>query len=226
MKKKQKKSKKKKKTKKRSKVYKAQSRVRKIKKSLKKSKKKRNTKKKKIRFKKLTKNGRPKKVPMKKFRRKNSEKNWTKKFQKNLDEKIPKKFVIVRVNWGQGTVARHGRCRGKARVTEIPEGAKPPRPPLGGKAQVTEIPEGGKAPPDPPTTAFQKICPPGKFFEMTLKKKTSASTVVDATFNFSAEKNFDRKIRRQYRRRRKQLGGSGGRREPPPLRLSSVRSVR
>ncbi len=56
MKKKQKKSKKKKKTKKRSKVYKAQSRLRRIKKSLKKPKKKRNTKKKKIRFKKLTKN--------------------------------------------------------------------------------------------------------------------------------------------------------------------------
>ena len=35
-----------------------------------------------------------------------------------------------------------------------------------GKARVTEIPEGGVAPPDPPTTTFQKICPPGKFFEM------------------------------------------------------------
>ncbi len=32
--------------------------------------------------------------------------------------------------------------------------------------RVTEIPEGGFAPPDPPTTPFQKICPPGKFFEM------------------------------------------------------------
>ena len=69
--------------------------------------------------------------------------------------------------------ARHG---GKAWVTEIPEGGfAPPDPP-------TEFPEGGFAPPDPPTTTFQKICPPGKFFEMMKKKKTSASTVVDATF--------------------------------------------
>ena len=41
-------------------------------------------------------------------------------------------------------------CGGKARVTEIPEGAKPPRPPPGGKARVTEIPEGGFAPHRPP----------------------------------------------------------------------------
>ena len=48
--------------------------------------------------------------------------------------------------------------------------------------RVTEIPEGGVRPPRPPTTPFKKICPPGKFFEMIKKKKTSASTVVDATF--------------------------------------------
>ena len=34
---------------------------------------------------------------------------------------------------GQGTGARHDRCGGKARVTVIPEGAKPPRPPPGGQ---------------------------------------------------------------------------------------------
>ena len=61
------------------------------------------------------------------------------------------------------------RTWGKARVTEIPGGAPPPQTPPGGKAWVTEIPEGGFAPPDPPTTPFQK-------------KKTSASTVVHATF--------------------------------------------
>ena len=42
---------------------------------------------------------------------------------------------------------------------------------IGGKVRVTEIPEGGFAPPDPPTTKFQKICPPGKFFEMIFKKE-------------------------------------------------------
>ena len=84
--------------------------------------------------------------------------------RKSKAKKFRKKIVIVRVNWGQGTGARHGRCGGKARVTEIPEGAKPPRPPPGGKARVTEIPEGGFAPPDPPTTPFQKICPSGANF--------------------------------------------------------------
>ena len=59
---------------------------------------------------------------------------------------------------------RTSSCGGKAPVTEIPEGAKPPRPTPGGKARVTEIPEGGKAPPDPPTTPFQKICPSGANF--------------------------------------------------------------
>ena len=57
-----------------------------------------------------------------------------------------------------------------------------------GKARVTEIPEGGSAPPDPLTTTFQKICPLDKFFEMILKKKTSASTVVDATFGRKIER--------------------------------------
>ena len=68
-----------------------------------------------------------------------------------------------------------------------------------GKARVTEISEGGFTPSDPPTTTFQKICPPGKFFEMietggarppqtpSRKKKTLASTIVDATFG---RKNF------------------------------------
>ena len=45
---------------------------------------------------------------------------------------------------------------GKAQVTEIPRGLRPPQNPPGGKARVTEIPEGGFAPPDPPTTTFQK----------------------------------------------------------------------
>ena len=67
-----------------------------------------------------TTDGRTKKVP-------------TKKFRKNLDEKIPKKFVIVRVNWGQGTGARHGRCGGKARVTEIHGRQSPPDPPCGAR---------------------------------------------------------------------------------------------
>ena len=35
----------------------------------------------------------------------------------------------VRVNWGQGTGARRGRCGGKARVTEIPEWGKAFKPP-------------------------------------------------------------------------------------------------
>ena len=61
---------------------------------------------------------------------------------------------------------RTSTCGGKTRVTEIPGGAPPPSDLPGGKARVTEIPEGGFAPPDPPTTTFQKICPPGKFFEM------------------------------------------------------------
>ena len=104
------------------------------------------------------------------------EKIGRKKFgRKNSDEKIRTKK-----NWGQGTGARHGRCGGKARVINGDSwGAKPPRPPPGGKARVTEIPEGCFAPADPPTTTFQK-------------KKTSASTVVDATFG--------RKIPPRYRR--------------------------
>ena len=51
-------------------------------------------------------------------------------------------------------------------VTEVLEGASAHLDPPKGKAQVMEFPEGGFAPPDPPTTSFQKICPPGKFFEM------------------------------------------------------------
>ena len=50
---------------------------------------------------------------------------------------------------------RTSTCGGKARVTEIPEGAKPPRPPPGGKAQVTEIPEGGEE--TPPRHHFKKF---------------------------------------------------------------------
>ena len=65
---------------------------------------------------------------------------------------------------GQGTGAGHGRCGGKARVTEIPGGRIPPDTPQGGKARVKEIPEEGFAPPEPPTTTFQKIYPPGDFF--------------------------------------------------------------
>ena len=80
--------------------------------------------------------------------------------EKNSDEKIPTKKFRTKKNWGQGTGARHGRCGAKARVTEIPEeGFAPPDP-------LTEFPEGGEALPDSPTTTFQKICPPGKFFEM------------------------------------------------------------
>ena len=55
-------------------------------------------------------------------------------------------------------------CRGKARVTEIPEGAKPPRPPQGGKAWVTEIPEGGKPPQTPPRHHFKKFALQGQIF--------------------------------------------------------------
>ena len=64
--------------------------------------------------------------------------------EKNSDEIIRTKKFGRKKNWGQGTGARHGRC--------------------GGKARVTEIPEGGKTPPDPPTTPFQKICPSGANF--------------------------------------------------------------
>ena len=60
---------------------------------------------------------------------------------------------------------RTSTCGGKARATEIPEGGSAPPDPHGGKARVTEIPGRG-ASPEPPTTPFQKICPPGKFFGM------------------------------------------------------------
>ena len=66
-------------------------------------------------------------------------KNRTKKIRrKNSDKKIPtKKFGRKKIgrkkNWGQGTGARHGRCGGKARVTEIPGGRSPPDPPRGAR---------------------------------------------------------------------------------------------
>ena len=73
--------------------------------------------------------------------------------RKNSDEK----------NGGQGTGARHGRCGGKARVTEIPGGRSPPDPPWGQGMGNGDF-WGAKAPPDPPTTPFQKICPSGANF--------------------------------------------------------------
>ena len=82
---------------------------------------------------------------------------------------------------------------GKARETEIPEGAKPPRPSRG---QGTGNGDSGWGfdPPDPPTTTFHKR-------RLRLRRSSTQR---------SAEKNFGRKIRRPYRRRRKQWGGSGG----------------
>ena len=85
---------------------------------------------------------------------------------------------------------RTSTCGGKARVTEIPEGGsvRPDSP--GGKARVTEIPEGGFAPPDPHYNIS--------------KKKTSALTVVDATFGRKIEpiektKCIEPKFYRSYR---------------------------
>ena len=66
-------------------------------------------------------------------------------------------------------------CGGKAQVTEIPEGAKPPQTPRGqgtgngdswgeapqtpprGARHITEIPEGGKPPQTPPRHHFKKF---------------------------------------------------------------------
>ena len=58
------------------------------------------------------------------------------------------------------------KCFGRKSLDEKQLGAR-----HGGKAWVTEIPEGGFATPDPPTTTFQKICPPDKFFEMIKKRR-------------------------------------------------------
>ena len=64
---------------------------------------------------------------------------------------------------GQSTGARHGRCGGKARVTEFPRGRSPPDTPPGG--QGTGM--GGASPPQtPPRQHFKKFALPGKFFEM------------------------------------------------------------
>ena len=87
-----------------------------------------------------TTDGRTKKVP-------------TKKFRKNLDEKIPKNFVIVRVNWGQGTGARHGGCG-----TEIPGGRSPPDP-LGGQGTGNEDSRGRFVPPRTPHDNISKNLP-------------------------------------------------------------------
>ena len=76
--------------------------------------------------------------------------------------------------------ARDGRCGGKARVTEIPGGSRPPQ----GQGTGNGDSGGRFAPPDPPTTSFQK-------------KKTLASTVVDATFGqeiFRPKNNLAEKI--------------------------------
>ena len=59
---------------------------------------------------------------------------------------------------------RTSTCGGKARVTEIPEGAKPPRPPPGGKARVTEIPGGASPPQTPPRHHFKKFALQGQIF--------------------------------------------------------------
>ena len=93
-----------------------------------------------------------------------TKKIWTKKFRrnkfgrKNLDEQ--------KLGARHGGKARPLRRQGTGNERRFLGGEAPQTPPLGGKARVTEIP-GGASPPKPPHDTISKNLPSrGKFFEM------------------------------------------------------------